>query len=138
MIFQGQDSPNGGTSAATPLWAALLARIAGGLPVARQLRFLTPLLYGTAPNGQPVGQATCTDITSGNNDSPGVQGCTARPGYDAVSGWGTPIGTELQQLLPLHDPPAPPHAARELAADHSGLRPRSSCMLGVTSGAHDE
>jgi len=27
LIFEGQDSPNGGTSAATPLWAALLARI---------------------------------------------------------------------------------------------------------------
>jgi kumamolisin len=100
LIFQGQDSPNGGTSASTPLWAALLARIAAGLPAAKQLRFLTPLLYGTAPNGQPVGQAACTDITSGNNDSPGVQGYTAGAGYDAVSGWGTPIGTQLQQLLP--------------------------------------
>jgi len=107
LIFQGQDSPNGGTSAATPLWAALLARIAAGLPAANQLRFLTPLLYGTAQNGQPVGQAGCTDITSGdnhndpgnNNDPPGVPGYTAGQGYDAVSGWGTPIGTQLQQLL---------------------------------------
>jgi len=100
LIFQGQDSPNGGTSAATPLWAALLTRVAAGLPAAKQLRFLTPLLYGTAQNGQPVGQAGCTDITSGNNSSPGIQGYTAGPGYDAVSGWGTPIGTQLQQLLP--------------------------------------
>jgi kumamolisin len=100
LIFQGQDSPNGGTSAATPLWAALLARIAAGRPAASQLSFLTPLLYGTAQNGQPVGQAGCTDITSGNNTSPGVQGYAARPGFDAVSGWGTPVGTRLQQLLP--------------------------------------
>ena len=107
MIFQGQDSPNGGTSAATPLWAALLARIAAGLPAAKQLRFLTPLLFGTAQNGQPVGQAGCTDITSGDNHNdpgnndhpPGVPGYTAGQGYNAVSGWGTPIGTQLQQLL---------------------------------------
>ena len=107
VIFQGQDSPNGGTSAATPLWAALLARIAAGLPAAKQLRFLTPLLYGTAQNGQPVGQAGCTDITSGDNHNdpgnndhpPGVPGYTAGQGYNAVSGWGTPIGTQLQQLL---------------------------------------
>lgn len=44
LIFLGQDSPAGGTSAATPLWAALLARIAAGLPAGHQQRFLTPLL----------------------------------------------------------------------------------------------
>ena len=107
VIFQGQDSPNGGTSAATPLWAALLARIAAGLPAANQLRFLTPLLYGTAQNSQPVGQAGCTDITSGDNhndagnngDPAAVPGYTAGQGYNAVTGWGTPIGTQLQQLL---------------------------------------
>jgi len=107
LIFEGQDSPNGGTSAATPLWAALLARIAAGLPAAKQLRFLTPLLYGTAQNGQPVGQAGCTDITSGDNHNDpgtngqpsGVPGYAAGLAYDAVTGWGTPIGTQVQQLL---------------------------------------
>jgi len=108
LIFEGQDSPNGGTSAATPLWAALLARIAAGLPAGKQLGFLAPLLYGAAQNGQPAGQAGCNDITSGDNHNdpgsndspPGVPGYTADPGYDAVSGWGTPIGNQLQQLLP--------------------------------------
>jgi kumamolisin len=94
LIFLGRDAPNGGTSAATPLWAALLARIAAGLPAAQRRRFLTPLLYGNSPAGQPVGQAGCTDITSGDNRSPGLA-----HGYDAVTGWGAPIGTELQQLL---------------------------------------
>lgn len=108
LIFQGQDSPNGGTSAATPLWAGLLARIVAGLPAGKQLRFLTPLLYGAAPNGQPVGQAGCHDITSADNHNeagnngqpPAVPGYAAGPGYDAASGWGTPIGTQLQQVLP--------------------------------------
>jgi kumamolisin len=100
LIFQGKDSPNGGTSAATPLWAALLARIAAGLPAGKHLRFITPLLYGATPGGEPAGQAGCADITSGDNRSPGIpQGYTATAGYDAVSGWGTPIGTRLQQLL---------------------------------------
>ena len=100
LIFQGQDKPGGGTSAAAPLWAALLARISTGLPDPSRRRFLTPLLYGAAPGGQAVGATVCTDITSGNNRSPGVpQGYVAGAGYDAVSGWGTPLGTAIAQFL---------------------------------------
>lgn len=99
LIFRGKDRPGGGTSAATPLWAALLARISAVLPDPSQRRFLTPLLYGAAPGGQPVGATACTDIRSGDNRSPGVQGYEAGDGFDAVSGWGTPLGTTLTQLL---------------------------------------
>jgi kumamolisin len=100
LIFRGQDRPSGGTSASTPLWAALLARISAGLPNPQQRRFLTPLLYGAAPGGQPVGGVGCMDIKLGNNRSPGVpQGYAAGDGYDAVSGWGTPTGTRIAQLL---------------------------------------
>jgi len=100
LIFLGQDSPNGGTSAATPLWAALLARISAGLPIPHQRRFLTPLLYGAAQGGPSVGGMGCTDITSGDNRSPGIpQGYAAGEGYDAVSGWGTPVGAKIAQLL---------------------------------------
>jgi len=50
--------------------------------------------------GQPVGATVCTDITSGDNHSPGVpQGYAAGVGYDAVSGWVTPLGTPIAQLL---------------------------------------
>ena len=42
----------------------------------------------------------CTEITSGDNHSPGVpQGYAAGVGYDAVSGWVTPLGTPIAQLL---------------------------------------
>jgi kumamolisin len=100
LIFLGHDSPNGGTSASTPLWAALLARMQPGLAPANRRRFFTPLLYGNGPDSQPVGQAGCTDITTGDNRSTGMpNGYRAGPGYDAVTGWGTPIGTKLQQLL---------------------------------------
>jgi kumamolisin len=100
LIFLGRDSPNGGTSAATPLWAALLARIAAGLPTAHQHRFLTPLLYRDGATGQPLGSVACIDITSGNNASPGLaHGYVASNGFDAVSGWGIPDGNSLQEAL---------------------------------------
>jgi kumamolisin len=100
LIIGGQDSPGGGTSAAAPLWAALLARISAGLPDPGKRRFLTPLLYGAAPGGQAAGATVCTDIKSGDNHSPGQpQGYVAGIGYDAVSGWGTPLGTAIAQLL---------------------------------------
>ncbi len=100
LIIGGGDSPAGGTSAATPLWAALLARISAGLPDPSQPRFLTPLLYGAGPGGQPAGATVCTDITSGDNHSPGQpEGYVAEVGYDAVSGWGTPLGTAITRLL---------------------------------------
>jgi kumamolisin len=101
LIIDGRPNVSGGTSAATPLWAALLARIAAGLPSPSQRRFLTPLLYGPAPDGRSVGANVCTDVTSGDNHSPGApQGYVAGPGYDAVSGWGTPVGTLIAQFLP--------------------------------------
>ena len=100
LIIQRQDKLGGGTSAAAPLWAALLARISAGLPDPSQRRFLTPLLYGVAADGQPVGATVCTDIQAGDNHSPGVaQGYRAGVGYDAVSGWGTPLGTPIARLL---------------------------------------
>ncbi len=100
LIIGGADDQSGGTSAAAPLWAALLARVAAGLPDPGQRRFLTPLLYGAAPGGQAVGSTICTDITSGDNESPGPpQGYVAGIGYDAVTGWGTPRGTSIAQFL---------------------------------------
>jgi len=101
LIFLGQDSPNGGTSASTPLWAALIARINALLPANKQQRFLTPLLYQSSANGKTIGQLGTRDITVGQNAShpqPGV-GYAATPGFDAVSGWGVPVGTALLAAL---------------------------------------
>lgn len=101
LIFTEKDAPNGGTSAAAPLWAALIARVNAQLPVGKQQRFLTPLLYGNGSNGKPVGQAVTRDITSGNNAShpqPG-KGYQAIAGFDAVSGWGVPDGGKLLSAL---------------------------------------
>lgn len=101
LIFTGQDSPNGGTSASTPLWAALIARVNAVLPAAKQQRFLTPLLYQKGSQGQTVGKAVSRDVTAGNNAShpePG-KGYKAGVGFDAVSGWGVPDGGKLLSAL---------------------------------------
>jgi hypothetical protein len=108
LIFQGPRQPERRYQRGDPAVGGAPSPHRGGLPAGKQLRFLTPLLYGAAPNGQPVGQAGCHDITSADNHNeagnngqpPAVPGYAAGPGYDAVSGWGTPIGTQLQQVLP--------------------------------------
>jgi kumamolisin len=102
LVTDGKREPSGGTSAATPLWASLIARmLALGKPTQGQT-FLAPLLYGDSTGGQAVGEAGCTDITKGNNASepdPG-KGYEAAKGFDAVSGWGVPDGQKLLASLP--------------------------------------
>jgi kumamolisin len=100
LVFVGHPQPNGGTSASAPLWAALIARVYGPLPAAKQQRFLTPLLYQPAPTGQPVGATASRDIMTGDNKStPPGRGYKAGRGYDAVTGWGVPDGVALVRAL---------------------------------------
>ena len=100
LIFMGKDSPNGGTSAATPTWAALIALMAAAPSGAWKPSFLAPLLYGSAAAGGTVGASGCVDVTSGNDISSTLgKGYDACPGFDAVSGWGTPDGTALLTAL---------------------------------------
>lgn len=97
IIVLGRVSGSGGTSASTPLWASLIARINALLPASKKQQFLTPQLYRNGPVGRTLGQLACRDITVGENVSspyPGV-GYHAGPGYDAVTGWGVPDGQAL-------------------------------------------
>jgi kumamolisin len=111
----GHDDWLGGTSAAAPLWAALLARVNAALPAAQRQRFLTPLLYQKTKPGRTVGTDGCRDITDGHNISspvPGI-GYAAARGFDAVTGWGVPDGKALLAALAALPPPttsAPPSA----------------------------
>ncbi|WP_127089932.1 DUF4114 domain-containing protein [Aquabacter cavernae] len=103
----------GGTSAATPLWASLAVQINTifadqGLP---QLGYMTDLLYIASA----IAPAAFNDIQFGNNISsfsqggdytsngeaitPTGYGFEAAPGYDLVSGLGTPNGTVLARAL---------------------------------------
>jgi kumamolisin len=97
-VVDGNPGLNGGTSAAAPLWAALVARLNAARVAAgkQRLGYLTPVLYKNVPGGGgTVGAAGCTDITSGDNITAAVGGYSAGPGFDAVSGWGSPLGTPL-------------------------------------------
>ena len=76
----------GGTSAAAPLWAALVARLNQGLGV--NCGFLNGVLYAKCANG------VLRDITVGNNGA-----YSAQPGWDACTGLGTPNGQRLLHAL---------------------------------------
>jgi kumamolisin len=93
LVIDGRLAPTGGTSAATPLWAALSARITALRRSRASPAFLAPLLY----------KAGCrlafTDITRGCNRTPHVRGYKATTGYDAPSGWGVPDGQAVLRCL---------------------------------------
>ncbi len=87
----------GGTSASAPLWAAFMA-IANQM-AGHPLGFINPALYKlVASNAYTM---DFNDITTGNNsvnhDGVHVQGYPAVPGWDPVTGLGTPV---LDKLLP--------------------------------------
>jgi len=93
VLADGQQGVVGGTSAVAPLWAGLIARI--NQQLGKPAGFINPLLYAQEP-----GAGALNDITSGNNDITGqIGGYQAGPGWDACTGWGSPNGTVLTQVL---------------------------------------
>jgi kumamolisin len=88
----GLRTEGNGTSAATPLWAALLAVI--GEALGARVGFLNNLLYTGRLS------AGFNAVTSGNNETdPAVAFFKAKPGWDPCTGWGTPDGGKLTALL---------------------------------------
>ncbi len=97
----GVGSMVGGTSAASPLWAAFTALVNeqalvnGDKPVG----FLNPALYaiGSSRTYYPI---ALRDVTTGNNTNlVNTNLFYACPGYDLCTGWGTPNGTNLVNIL---------------------------------------
>lgn len=95
IYFNGRWQQVGGTSASTPLWAAIIAvadQMAG-----RPLGFINAGLYKVAMSAK--GQQDFRDITSGNNSygigSMQVTGYPATQGWDPVTGWGSPVAEKL-------------------------------------------
>jgi kumamolisin len=92
VYYNNSWSLYGGTSFAAPVWAGVLAvinqaRAANGLsPVG----FLNPTLYST-----PTVQSTFNDVSIGATDL-----FAAGPGWDVVSGWGTPDAAALASAIP--------------------------------------
>jgi hypothetical protein len=140
--------PDGGTSAATPLWAALTAQFNAIFADQRlnQLGYYNDLLYIAAV----VAPASFNDILMGSNTNsfydvpdktlyyntntgsymiPTGDGYEAAPGYDLVTGLGTPNGELLARALTAiaHSQTSFSTSPDMLDADGSG---------GWTSGAH--
>src|SRR5271157_4872690 len=87
LQVQGKPFYGGGTSAAAPSMASVMAIVlqnAGGT-----LGNVNPALYTLASQQAAGGPAVFHDITSGNNSVPGVTGYNAGPGYDMVTGLGS-------------------------------------------------
>ena len=88
--YQGQWQVVGGTSAAAPQWAALVALADSGCRSADQVGELNTKLYPLASGAG--GSSLFDEVTTGNNDLTGNHGgqYPARPGYNLATGWGTP------------------------------------------------
>jgi subtilase family serine protease len=91
--------PAGGTSAATPLWGGLIAdadQLAG-----HDLGFVNPTLYQIARS--PLYGRAFHDITTGNNtvlvNGTTYTGYQAGPGWDPVTGLGSPNAAALVPIL---------------------------------------
>ena len=93
----GQQFPIGGTSAVAPLWAALVARI--NQKLGGSVGFINPQLYALAAN------SGFNDITAGDNKCSYKThqnvGYAAGAGWDACTGFGTPNGAALANLLKI-------------------------------------
>lgn len=93
FVWNGLVFTLGGTSGSAPIFAGVIALvndflISQGRPT---LGFMNPWLYSEGFQGM-------TDIVSGNSAGCGTDGFPAQPGWDAVTGWGTPNFERLAQI----------------------------------------
>ena len=92
-VYLGSTYGIGGTSASTPIWGSIVtllneARIAAGKG---PIGFLNPTLYAHPE--------AFNDITVGGNPGCGTEGFNAEPGWDPVTGLGTPIYPKLEEVF---------------------------------------
>lgn len=86
IVWAGNITTIGGTSASSPAFAAVIALVNDALIAAGKptLGFLNPWIYSGA-------FAALTDITSGSSIGCDTAGFPAEVGWDAVTGFGTPV-----------------------------------------------
>ena len=84
----------GGTSAGSPAWSALVA--IADQAAGHRLGNINPLLYSTAGT---IGTRPIRDVTRGNNNFDDVVGFDAGPGWDPVTGLGSPDAQILVNAL---------------------------------------
>jgi hypothetical protein len=96
VLLGGKKLVVGGTAGAGLVWAGLIALINQGL--GRDVGYLNPLLYTKLAQ-----TGTLHSVSGGNNRVNGV-GYEAGPGWNPVTGWGTPDGTKLLEALRSLEP----------------------------------
>jgi sugar lactone lactonase YvrE len=100
IVDNGQTISSGGTSAAAPLWAGFMALVNEQLADdgAPPLGFANPAIYAI---GKGTNYHSCFhDIATGNNtNSASPNQFYAVAGYDLCTGWGSPTGSNLINML---------------------------------------
>ncbi|MHB8610969.1 MAG: S53 family peptidase [Candidatus Dormibacteraceae bacterium] len=99
IVFSGRDGQVGGTSAATPLWAATMALINQDLKKKglREAGFANPALYWMGQNSSTLSAKPFHDVTAGNNLV-----YDAGSGWDFATGWGSMDGAGLDAAWILY------------------------------------
>ena len=120
----GSDQQGAGTSLSSPLWLGMWARIQAAAP-GKGLGFANYSFYKLA---KATPGRDFYDITIGDN-----QPYPAKPGYDNVSGWGTPAVSQLMldltgRLTPSRKVPAPPVVST----------PTTTCGTAFTDSSGDD
>jgi hypothetical protein len=104
-------APDGGTSAAAPMWAGLI--LLADQYAGSRLGFVNQAIYAIAESSSYT--AAFHDVTAGDNTvifgRSTITGYQATTGWDLVTGWGSPDAQNLIPLLagggPAPAPPAP-------------------------------
>jgi kumamolisin len=125
--IDGINTVIGGTSAVAPLMAALIALLNQSLST--KVGYLNPLLYAKLGKS-----GAFRDITKGNNDMNGnVGGYNAGPGWDACTGFGSPVGSALLAGLraPRAEGKGELHAPPDAAEEEEEEAPESSSNYGM-------
>lgn len=133
FYYQGRWQTGGGTSAATPMWASLLALTDQYLLAHHQLPlgWPNPIVYSVANSPGPY--TPFHDITSGGNLY-----YQATPGWDYTSGWGSPDAYQFVQAVAAVAPPDPrylPTATATIPPPTDSPTPPTPTATGQTSAA---
>ena len=94
-VVQGKFGLDLGTSAVAPLWAGLVACVNQALGITAG--YFNPLLYHKYA-AATLGDAF-RDIMKGENAFALAPGYEAQAGWDACTGFGSPVGEQLLQAL---------------------------------------
>jgi subtilase family serine protease len=123
----------GGTSLAAPRWAAFMALVNQQATEAGEptVGFLNPAIYTISAGANYA--SDLHDITSGSNNYSnlcnGALACNAVPGYDLVTGWGSPTG---QALIDALAPPASAGFQISSSVTSLSINPGSSGTTTIT------